>query len=135
MRDWIPWIATALLSIGGPAAAADWGSWAGLETIEVITANEDGSDHVTTIWIVVLEGAAFIRTSESSPWGDAVEKAETIGLRGADEARIVRPTAITRSERREQVIAAFREKYGFQDGLLDVFRGDARIWSVETVSP
>lgn len=135
MKNWIPWIATALLVTGGPAAAAGWESWADFETIEVVTTNEDGSDRETTIWVVVIEGTAFIRTSESTEWGNAVDKAETIGLRGGGEARTVRATAITDTGRRDQVTASFREKYGFQDRLVSILRGEARIWSVEPISP
>ncbi len=134
MRNWIPRLVAGLLLAASPALASDWAGWAELETIEVLTVKAGGEATETTIWIVVLEGTAYIRTNESSPWGDAVETAQTIGLRGGGEERTVRPTAITEDAQRERVIAEFRRKYGFFDGLLDFARGHARIWSLEVVT-
>ena len=134
MTRWMASTLVALVLAATPALAADWAPWAELETIEVITAGDDGGSVETTIWIVVIEGTAYIRTSESSPWGDAVEGAATIGLRGSDELRTVRPRAITDAAQRESVSAAFRQKYGFFDGVIGLVRGKARIWSVEAVS-
>jgi hypothetical protein len=134
MKKWIPGLAIMGLLAVTPAAAGDWSGWAEIENIEVITAQEDGAELTTTIWIVVLDGTAYIRTSQGSGWGDAVEKAEAIGLRGGDELRSVSPIAITDAAARERIEAGFREKYGFQDAMIGVFRGDPRIWSVDTAS-
>lgn len=135
MRSLIPWIATALLVAASPALASDWADWSQLDTISVLTVGDDGAEQDTTIWIVVVDGTAYIRTSESSPWGNAVEGAETIGVRVGEERRAVHATAISDASTRERVTAGFREKYGFSDALIGLFRGEARIWSVETVAP
>lgn len=137
MHRSVPWFAAALLLAGSPVAASagsDWSAWADLETVSVVTADAGGAERETTIWVVVLDGTAYIRTSESSPWGDEVEQASRIGLRGGDELRQVAPSPITDTAQRERVTAAFREKYGFQDALISVFRGEARIWSVAAAS-
>ncbi len=135
MSKWIPWITVAGLLLALPAGAADWSGWSDLETIEVTTVQEDGSEMVTTIWITVLEGTAYVRTSESSAWGNAVEKAETFGLRGGDEDRTVRATAINNDATRASVEDSFRQKYGFSDAMIGIFRGEARIFSVEAFTP
>ena len=135
MNKWILWVAWVGFLVAAPAAAADWSGWAEIENIEVITAQAEGAELTTTIWIVVLDGTAYIRTSQGSGWGDAVEKAEAIGLRGGDDLRTVSPTAISDAAARERIEAVFREKYGFQDAMISLFRGDPRIWSVDTVAP
>jgi len=141
MRLWISlggagFLALAAAALPAAGGADDaWATWAELDTIEVLTENPDGSSEETKIWIVVHEGAAFIRTSDRSPWGDNVERAQTIGIRSEEQTLTVRPTAITDSAQREAVIAAFRAKYGFFDGLINFVRGDARIWSLAAEAP
>ena len=119
------------LAIGGVARAAvyDWNRWADLETVEVISTDEDGGARLTTVWIIVLDHFPYLRTAGTT-WGDNVERADTIQVRNGTDVRIVEPTAVTEDSHRELVIAAFREKYGFSDALLDFVRGDARIWSL-----
>lgn len=130
-------VAAAALAVLPAAGGAEdaWATWAGLDTIEVLTTNPDGSDEETKIWIVVHEGTAFIRTSDRSPWGDNVERTETIGIRSEAQTLTVRPSAVTDSAHREAVIAAFRAKYGFFDGLINFVRGDARIWRLAAEAP
>ena len=139
MRIAVACLAAGLL-LAAPSLAAhheggDWSAWADLEEIQVLTVQEDGTPRETTIWILVQGSSAYIRTSAGSAWGDEVERADTIGLRGGGEERTVRATAITADEERERLVEGFRAKYGFVDRFLDVVRGKARIWRVEVAAP
>ncbi len=121
-------------SLAAQTAGGELAALAQRETVQVFTVDADGMQRETTIWIVTLEGAVYIRTSDSSAWGDNAERSSSIGLGGDDEMTLrVRHEAVTGPEARTRVIAAFREKYGLSDALINWFRGEARIWSLETL--
>lgn len=123
-------------SLAAQSAGGDLAALAQRETVQVLTVDADGMQRETTIWIVTLEGGVYIRTSDSSDWGDNAERSSSIDLSGDDEVTLrVRHEAITGPEARDKVIAAFREKYGLSDALINWFRGEARIWSLEEVEP
>ena len=63
-------------------APLDWQRYADERTVEVVTTNEDGSERVTTIWIVVVDGQAYIRTGGTG-WGDNLERDRRLVLRVA----------------------------------------------------
>ncbi len=117
------------LGLGSAAAAGpDWGRWADLETVEVISTDEEGGSRLTTIWIVVLDGQAYIRTAGTT-WGDNVEREGTLKLRGAPGEYVVRAEKITDPALQEEVVAVFREKYGNTDVIAGLFRfGERRIF-------
>ena len=118
-----------------PALAGDWSSWADLDTVEVVTQSVDGTERATTIWILVQDGTAFVRTSETSDWGNEVAGAGVIALRGDSGERTVRPTLVTDAAARDRIAEGFRAKYGFQDAFIGMFRGGTpRIWSFEVAS-
>jgi hypothetical protein len=103
-------------------AGVDWSQYAGEETVTAVTANDDGTERETTIWIVVIGGDAYIRTGNTR-WGGNLEKRPDISLRIAAEEIPVRVDFIADEDLRGRVKAAFRSKYGFMDRLIDVFRG------------
>jgi len=115
------------LALGRAAAAAepDWSRWADLETVEVISTDEEGGSRLTTIWIVVLDGQGFIRTAGTT-WGDNVEREGTLKLRGAPGEYVLRAEKVTDPALEEAVVAAFREKYGNTDVVMEFFRFGAR---------
>ena len=121
--------ATAALRAG--AQTPDWVALAEVEEIEVLTANEDGSARETTIWLAVLDGQGYIRTG-GTRWGDNVERSPEIVLRIEGTESPVRATFVTDPTLREGVVATFRDKYGWIDGLLNVFRGrEPRIMRID----
>lgn len=125
-------------SLTAQSAGADLAALAQRETVQVLTVDADGTPSETTIWIVTLDGGVYIRTSDSSDWGDNAERSSSIGLGDGDDVHAgatlrVRHQAVTEPETRSRVIAVFREKYGLSDALINWFRGEARIWSLEEV--
>jgi hypothetical protein len=114
-----------------PVPPVDWSQYTDTETLGVVTADEDGEARETTIWIAVVDGNAFIRTG-GTKWGDNVERDPAIALRidGTDIPVVV--TFIEDEDLRESVVATFREKYGFMDGVIGIIRGShPRIMQVE----
>ena len=118
----------AVLVIAPFAAGADgpdWNAVASVEQVRVLTTNEDGNPRETTIWFTLLDGQAYIRTGGSTTWGDNVERNPDIALRIEDTEYPFHVAFITDEGEREQIVASFREKYGWFDGFLDFVRGSS----------
>jgi hypothetical protein len=116
-------VACLLGALAAGAAELDWNSVADVEEARVLTTNQDGTPRETTIWLAVLDGRGYIRTSGSTTWGDNVERNPDIALRIGDTEHPLRASFVEDEALRARVVAAFREKYGRLDGLLNVFRG------------
>jgi len=111
--------ATPLAGAAGP----DWTQVADVEEIHVLTLDEDGSSRETKIWLTVLDGQGYIRTSRSTTWGGNVEREPEIALRIEETEYPLRASFVTDEALREQVVASFRAKYGWTDGFLNFMRG------------
>lgn len=123
--------ATLALASMEPVSAVDWSQYADVETVVVVTTDADGAQRETTIWLAVVEGSAFIRTG-GTRWGDNVEREPAIALRIEATEIPVRAEFVEDDGLRGTVVAAFREKYGFTDRVMDLFRGARpRIMRVE----
>ena len=117
-------IALVSLLLGGAAHGLDWvRAAADADTVDVLTTDEDGETRDTVIWVAVVDGAAYIRTSGRSAWGDDIERNPDIALRVGDTEHPVRAELIADREQRDRIEATFREKYGFTDAALDWMRG------------
>ena len=117
----------SLVMLAGPAnaAAPDWAAVADVEEVQVLTTNEDGSPRETTIWLAVLDGQGYIRTSRSTTWGGNAERQPDIALRIEGSEYPLRVSFMTDEALREQVVKAFREKYGWFDGFANIMRGSS----------
>ncbi len=113
----------ALAAAGGSARAEapDWNAIA--DTAVISTTNENGSTRRTTIWLVVVDGEAYIRTSRSTRWGGNVERDPDVVLRGGDTDYRVRASFVEDEALRARIVESFREKYGWTDAVANVMRG------------
>jgi hypothetical protein len=116
-------IAVAFLWAAVAAAEApDWESLREVETVEVVTADEDGDPRETTVWIVVVDGAGIVRTGGTT-WGEnAVRKPELV-LRAGAASYPLRVEFVEDDALRQRITDTFREKYGFSDRMLSWVRG------------
>jgi hypothetical protein len=117
--------------LGLPALAAaqgvDWSRYAAVDTVEVLTHDADGAPRATTVWLLVQDGEAFVRTGNTT-WGGNVERDPAIALRIGDEEIPVRAAFVSDPATRERVEQGFREKYGFTDRLAGLIRlGEPKI--------
>jgi hypothetical protein len=110
-------------ALAAGAAELDWNSVADLEEVLVLTTNEDGTPRETRIWLAVVDGQGYIRTSGWTRWGDNVERNPDIALRIGDAEHPLRASFVEDEALRARIVATFREKYGRFDGFLGVFRG------------
>ena len=122
-------LAFALAVASSPASATpDWSKWADLQTVQVISTDEGGRARTTTVWIVVVDGQAYLRTGRTI-WGGNVEREGKLKLKGEPGEYQFRAERITDPSLQEKVMAAFRAKYGFQDVISGVVRlGQHRIF-------
>lgn len=98
-----------------------WSELAEVETVEVLTVDEDGSPRETTVWLAVVDDQAYLRTS-STRWGGNLERDPQLVLRIGDLEYALQIEAIEDEALRERVVATFREKYGFSDSLIGLIR-------------
>jgi hypothetical protein len=109
--------------LGAQAAGPDWSAVAEVDEVDVLTADEDGGARDTVIWLAVLDGQGYIRTSRSTTWGGNVERQPEIALRIEGQEYALQASFVTDDALREQIVAAFRTKYGWTDGFLNFVRG------------
>ena len=124
----LAWALATLLTGAAHAAAPDWSQLADTETVEVISTDEDGGSRLTTVWIVVLDHQAYIRTA-GTIWGDNVEREGKLRLRIPAGEYALRAERVLNAAEVERVTSAFREKYGTTDVLMELFRfGERRVF-------
>ena len=118
-------LAFAVAAAGGSVARAgapDWASVADVGTIEVVTRDEGGDPRETTVWLIVVDGRGYLRTG-GTRWGANLVRDPRAVLRIDETEYPMRVEFVEDDATREQVVAAFREKYGFTDAFIAVFRG------------
>jgi hypothetical protein len=122
-----PALASALLAllfaVSVRAAEPDWKSLAEEDTIEIVTHDEDGDVRETTVWVGVLDGVPYVRTTESR-WLENIGRDPNVLVRVAGAEYPLRADAIVDTELRARVDAVFRAKYGFMDKMLGWFGND-----------
>jgi hypothetical protein len=129
-KSMIAAIFAAALVLAGVAHGSpfDWTRFTDTQTIEIVSKDEDGGKRLTTIWIVVLDRQAYIRTAGTT-WGDNVERNGSLKLRETAGYRPLRAEKVLSQAEIERVVAAFREKYGTTDQVMELFRfGERRVF-------
>jgi hypothetical protein len=114
------------LAVGlAPAASAvDWSKHAGEQVVQVVTTDEDGAARTTKVWIAVVDGEAYIRTG-GTRWGKNVERNRDVRILAEGAEYDLRVEFVSDEALRARVSQALREKYGWSDRMLSVFRGGA----------
>src|SRR5262245_41006906 len=105
------------------AAEPDWNSLAEEDTIEIVTHDEDGDVRETPVWLGVLDGVPYVRTTESR-WLANIGRDPNVVVRVAGAEFPLRADAVVDADLRARVNAVFREKYGFMDAMLGWFGND-----------
>lgn len=110
-------------ALGAHASGPDWPVVSGIRTIEALTHDDDGSSRETKIWLAVLDGRGYIRTSHSTHWGENVVRNPDLRIRIGEREYPVHATFIEDEALRTRIVEAFRAKYGTTDWFLQIFRG------------
>ncbi len=109
-----------LASSDARAQAPDWNEVAVKDTIEILTHDADGDLRETTVWIGVVDGIGYVRTSDSR-WRENIERDSELVLRVGDREYPLRGEFVTDVALRARVNSIFRAKYGFTDRMLGWF--------------
>jgi hypothetical protein len=119
--------ATPPPDVAGRGGPPDWSAVADEGTVVILTRNPDASWRDTTVWMVVVDGRAYLRT-RNTRWLRNIERDPNVVLRVAGEDHPLRALGVEDPARVEQVEQALREKYGWQDRLRGwFFRGDSNV--------
>lgn len=105
------------------ADVPDWGDVSGVETITVVTETEEGEAHETTIWLVMVDGKGYIRTTNRSGWGKNIRRNPAIAVQVEGTEHPVSVTFVEGGDVYDRITARFREKYGFGDAFIGILRG------------
>ena len=117
-----------VLSAHAASTLPDWKNFAALETIQVVTLddNDDKGEQPirreTTIWLAVHEGQGYIRTGATT-WGANLKRDPNliVIMNGINYELSVTP--IPEGALYDAVEQTFRDKYGFMDAAIGLFRG------------
>jgi hypothetical protein len=124
--------AVALALLFGLAATPaladlDWTAHRGADTVVIVTADEDGAQRETTIWLCVLNGQGYVRGG-SGQWVANTLRHADVRLRVGEQELSLRATKLTDAAEIERVTVAFSEKYGFSDTLATLIRGEPTVF-------
>jgi len=109
-------------SVSPPMAEppVDWGAVSDERVPVIVTEDPDGSERVTKLWLVVVDGQGLIRTG-GTRWFRNIQRDPNMMLRIGGYAYPLRVELVADESLRERAHAAFREKYGWQDRLVHPF--------------
>lgn len=100
--------------------AVAWESVADEEVPEIVTRDPDGDLRETKLWIVVVDGSGFVRTT-GTRWLANIERDPNVILRIGGAAHPLRAERVEDPALAARIEAAFRAKYGFSDRLTGWF--------------
>jgi hypothetical protein len=106
----------ALDALAVEATPPDWNQLAGVEEIQVLSENADGTRQETTVWLVVLDGEGYIRTGNTS-WYPNLERKPEIAVRILDKEYAVTAQLVSEQALIDRVVAVFASKYGWSDTI------------------
>jgi len=109
-------VATALA-----AHAFDWTPASEDSVVEILTSDTDGSLRETPVWIVVLDGAGYVRTDDSR-WLANIRRGSPVRLRVRDVESAMEAVEAKDLALAARVEEAFKAKYGFTQRVMSFFR-------------
>jgi hypothetical protein len=89
--------------------------------VEILTSDADGDLRETPVWIVVVDGAAFVRTGDSK-WLANIRRGSLVRLRMRGDERAVEAREITDTAVAARIEQAFQAKYGLVQQVMSFFR-------------
>jgi len=109
----IPAILAAMLFATAANAATSWdlSLFQKESTLQFFTVNASGDEHWSTVWVVVIDGAPYVRLGQGST--DRINgntKAPYVNIKIGDQ-EFDHVTAQSVPEMRDKVMAAMRDKY------------------------
>ncbi len=116
-------VAAALVALSASPAAAEgeWAPFAEADVVRIVTQDEAGDERDTPVWIVVVDGAAYVRTNDSR-WLANIRRGSRVALRLDSTTRPVSAEEVGDPAVTARVEAAYKAKYGFVQRVMSFFR-------------
>ena len=89
--------------------------------VEILTADEDGEARKTPVWIVAVEGLAYVRTNDSV-WLANIRRGSPVKVRHEQQTWPVSAAVVSEAAVTAEVEEAFVTKYGFFQRVMSTFR-------------
>lgn len=114
-------ITVPLLPVFAQAQQPDWEGLAAVPVIEIITSDANGDLRETKVWFVLIDGQPYLRTN-ASRWLENLRRDPDCVLRIEGREYPARAEEVPGDAMVEAVDRASREKYGWQERMIHVFR-------------
>ena len=109
-----------LASAQASAQVPNWIAFADESVIEILTHDPDGELRETKVWVGVLDGVGYVRTSDTR-WRGNIAADANVGVRVGGKEYALRAELVKDAALRARVNEVFRAKYGFTDRMLGWF--------------
>jgi Uncharacterized protein conserved in bacteria (DUF2255) len=103
------------------AHAFDWTPASEDSVVEILTSDADGTLRETPVWIVVLDGAGYVRTNDSK-WLANIRRGSAVRLRVRDLESAMQVVEMDDAPLAARVEEEFKAKYGFTQRVMSLFR-------------
>lgn len=103
------------------AEEIDWTPFAEEWGVEILTVDPDGEPRETSVWVVVVGEAAYVRTNDSR-WLANIRRDPLVGMRIRDREYPLRADEDVDRETGELVEEAFKAKYGWMQRVMSALR-------------
>ena len=106
---------------GARAAEIDWAPFAEESVVEILTVDPDGEPRETRLWVVVVGGAAYVRSNDSR-WLANIRRDPEVRMRVREREYPLRAEETANRETTERVEETFKAKYGWMQRMLSALR-------------
>lgn len=107
--------------VDAKGSGCDWEQLDDHAVVEVVTRDPDGDLRVTKVWVVRLEGDAYLRTSRSR-WLENLRREPELTVRAGGCEFAARAEEVPGDAIVAAVDRASRDKYGWQERFIHAFR-------------
>ncbi|MEX2208074.1 MAG: DUF2255 family protein [Myxococcota bacterium] len=123
LRSWALLLGLVLFSAQARAQALNWIAFADEDVIEILSHDPDGELRETKVWVGVIDGVGYVRTSDTRWHGNIAAEPNVVVRVGGVEYPL-RAELVKDASLRARVNEVFRAKYGFTDRMLGWFGND-----------
>ncbi len=106
---------------GARAEAIDWTPFAEEDVVEILTIDPDGEPRETSVWVVVVADAAYVRTNDSR-WLANIRRDPLVRMRVREREYPLRAEETADPATSDLVEAAFKAKYGWMQRIMSALR-------------
>ena len=106
---------------GARAEQIDWTPFAEESVVEILTLDPDGEPRETSVWVVVVGDAAYVRTNDSR-WLANLRRDPGLRIRVRGREVPLHAEETADRETTARVEEAFKAKYGFMQRVMSALR-------------